>query len=137
MSAYSITEVSIKYNLPASTLRYYEDIGLIKDVKREGNKRIYSDDNLSRLDAIRCFKNTGMTIAELQTLFRYENQEHNLDKVIDLLENHCDRVANQLELLQNNQRHIKRKLNYYQDIRTAKQQHKSPPKWEDYHLDMF
>ena len=31
---YSIREVSSKFNLPASTLRYYEEVGILTDIPR-------------------------------------------------------------------------------------------------------
>lgn len=39
---YSIREVSAKFNLPASTLRYYEEVGILTDIPRNSSgKRIY------------------------------------------------------------------------------------------------
>ena len=40
---YSIREVSAKFNLSASTLRYYEEVGILTDIPRNSSgKRIYS-----------------------------------------------------------------------------------------------
>ena len=61
---YTIKEVTKKYNLSASTLRYYEKEGLLPKIKKnQSNQRVYDDDDLSWLDIIMCMRKTGMTIA--------------------------------------------------------------------------
>lgn len=45
---YTIKEVTKKYNLSASTLRYYEKEGLLPKIKKnQSNQRVYDDDDLS------------------------------------------------------------------------------------------
>jgi DNA-binding transcriptional MerR regulator len=69
---YSIREVSAKFNLPASTLRYYEEVGILTDIPRNSSgKRIYLEKHINRLKTICCFKNTGMSISQLQEFFQY------------------------------------------------------------------
>ena len=42
MQSYTIKEVSQMFQLPASTLRYYEDMGILTDIARtESGQRIY------------------------------------------------------------------------------------------------
>ena len=45
MSTYSISEVSKMKGLSHSTLRYYEEIGLLTNVVHEGNRRIYTEEH--------------------------------------------------------------------------------------------
>ena len=53
---YSIREVSAKFNLPASTLRYYEEVGILTDIPRNSSgKRIYLEKHINRLKTICCF----------------------------------------------------------------------------------
>lgn len=86
---YSIREVSAKFNLPASTLRYYEEVGILTDIPRNSSgKRIYLEKHINRLKTICCFKNTGMSIAQLQEFFQYEQQElSHIDDILKLLTN--------------------------------------------------
>lgn len=64
------------FGLPASTLRYYEEIGLLPAVeKTKANQRIYTEEHIGRLGAIRCFKETGMSMAKLLEFFTYEEEE--------------------------------------------------------------
>ena len=76
MSAYSIAELSKALNLTAPTLRYYEEIGLLPPVLRNtSGQRVYTEEHLDRLHAILCFKNAGMSIADIQKFFTYEANE--------------------------------------------------------------
>lgn len=46
---YTINQVSQMTHLSKSTIRYYEDIGLISDIFRDKNNiRLFSDNNVSR-----------------------------------------------------------------------------------------
>ena len=64
---YTIKQVTEKYNLSASTLRYYEKEGLLPKIKKnQSNKRIYDDNDLQWLDIIICMRKTGMTIAHIK-----------------------------------------------------------------------
>jgi len=71
---YTIREMSERFGLPASTLRYYEEIGLLTDViHTESKKRIYTQQHIDCMTAILCFKRTGLPIAGIQEFFRLEN----------------------------------------------------------------
>ena len=60
---YTIREMSERFGLPASTLRYYEEIGLLTDViHTESKKRIYTQQHIDCMTAILCFKRTGLAI---------------------------------------------------------------------------
>ena len=50
MAAYTIKQVSQMFGLPASTLRYYEEIGLLPVVeKTKAKQRIYTEEHINRL----------------------------------------------------------------------------------------
>ena len=71
---YTIREMSERFGLPASTLRYYEEIGLLTDViHTESKKRIYTQQHIDCMTAILCFKRTGLPIAGIQEFFRLED----------------------------------------------------------------
>ncbi|MCS6992260.1 MAG: MerR family transcriptional regulator, partial [Anaerolineales bacterium] len=61
-----IAEVSEKYGLSADTLRYYERIGLLPHVNRNGSGvREYSEADLRRIEFIRCMRSAGLPIEVL------------------------------------------------------------------------
>jgi DNA-binding transcriptional MerR regulator len=61
-----IAEVSERYGISSDTLRYYERIGLIPPVKRNGNGiRDYSELDLKRVEFIKCMRSAGLSIEAL------------------------------------------------------------------------
>lgn len=132
MSTYTIRELSKLTGNTASTLRYYEEIGLLTDVKREGKNRIYNDRHLARLNAIQCFKNTGMPIAKMQEFFRYdENVACHIDEIVTLVTEHESCIEEQISVLQKELIHIQHKVRFYNGIKKAITENKCWPKWEE------
>ena len=66
---YSIGEISEKSGLSARTVRYYEELALLPDVRRRaGGRRVYGDDELERLRFIQRLKTLGLSLAEIREL---------------------------------------------------------------------
>ncbi len=63
---YSIGQVSQMFDLPVSTLRYYDKEGLFNDVKRESGIRKFSDKALESLRMIECLKKSGLEIKDIK-----------------------------------------------------------------------
>ncbi len=134
MKTYTIKEISELFQMPSSTLRYYEEIGLLTNVSRTSSgQRIYQECHINRLKTLCCFKRTGMTISQLLTFFDYEEKEtEHIDDILSLLTNQKQTTWEQLVKLQSDYQHIQRKLSYFSDIKTAKETHTSMPQWKDY-----
>jgi len=64
-----IGEVAAASGLPASTLRYYEEKGLIRSTGRKGLRRIFDQDVLQRLALIALGRNAGFTLDEISDMF--------------------------------------------------------------------
>lgn len=61
-----IAEVSEKFGLSADTLRYYERVGLIPTVNRNGSGiRDYNELDLRRVDFIKCMRAAGLPVEVL------------------------------------------------------------------------
>lgn len=71
-TALTIGELALRADVAATTLRYYERIGLIQPPARVGGQRRYDDSMLARLDVIRLCKAAGFTLDEIQLLFADE-----------------------------------------------------------------
>jgi len=52
----TIGEISRQTGVAATTLRYYEQIGLVPEPTRRGGQRRYDDSILSRLEVIALFQ---------------------------------------------------------------------------------
>lgn len=74
--SYRIAEVAELVGVPATTLRYYEDIGLIDQPARGGNGyRSYDDADLARLRFITATKNLGIPLADVAELVKVYDVE--------------------------------------------------------------
>ena len=64
-----IGEVSKKSGLPTSTIRYYEEKGLIKSTGRNGLRRQFSSNILERLSLIALARYAGFSLDEISRMF--------------------------------------------------------------------
>ncbi|HEX2131349.1 MAG TPA: helix-turn-helix domain-containing protein [Actinophytocola sp.] len=64
-----IAEVARRSGVPASTLRYYEDKGLIASVGRRGIRRQFDANVLERLALIMVGRAAGFTLDEIALMF--------------------------------------------------------------------
>lgn len=114
---YTIQEVSQKTGLTVHTLRYYEKEGLISDVERtQGGFRQYTDEDLERLNLIRCLKNTGMSIREISRFVQLTREgDHTLEERVELLRVHRDRVLARMAEMQEHLDKVNWKLNFFSD----------------------
>lgn len=136
MNEYTISDVSKDLGIPSSTLRYYEEIGILKGVSRNASgKRVYKREHIDRLNAIKCFKGAGMTMSEIVAFFKYEDTGYEaIDNMMELLKDREIKVREQFRLLMASYAHLLRKIDYYGDIeKFAKSGCKGKaPAWEDY-----
>ena len=133
MKNYTIREISEMFELPSSTLRYYESEGLLPEVpKSSSGQRIYSDEHVERLKCINCFKRTGMTIPQLRKFFIYEADEAaHIDKIISLLKDQEQIVNEKLIQLQKDSAHVHHKVEHYSAIKHALENNLPMPVWVD------
>src|SRR5262245_56769353 len=69
MKGLSISEVALKIGVRPSTIRYYEQIGILLPPERLGGKRRYQESALFRLALIQRARQTGFTLKEIRQLF--------------------------------------------------------------------
>jgi DNA-binding transcriptional MerR regulator len=67
-----IAEVAKASGLPASTLRFYEEKGLIKSYGRNGLRRLFSANVVERLALISLGRNAGFSLEEIYEMFTPE-----------------------------------------------------------------
>lgn len=64
-----ITEVARRSGLPASTLRFYEEKGLIASIGRHGLHRVFDPGVLERLALIALGRSAGFSLNEIAQMF--------------------------------------------------------------------
>ena len=69
MSELDIGEVVQRSGLPASTLRYYEEKGLIRSIGRHGLRRVFDPGVLRRLSLIALGSEAGFSLEEIAGMF--------------------------------------------------------------------
>lgn len=130
---YTIRELSQRYGLPASTLRYYEEIGLLCSVRHtEKGVRIYGEEHIARLDGILCFKRTGLPIAKIQEFYRYEADiAKHAEDILAMMTEQEEAILKQMEELTAGLGHIREKIRYYTKVREALARGEKQPRWEE------
>jgi MerR family mercuric resistance operon transcriptional regulator len=72
---FTIGRLAEKVGIPASTVRYYERIGLLEPEDRtQGNYRLYGQFSLRRLRFIRAAQSIGFTLDDIRLLMGAQNR---------------------------------------------------------------
>lgn len=105
---YTIGQISEMFNLPVSTLRYYDNQGLFPDIKRISGKRMFGERETETLRIIECLKKSGLGIKDIkqfidwcqqgsdtyaQRKLLFEKQRANVEKEIE----HLNKVLDMLK----------------------------------------
>lgn len=64
--SYSIKQVADMMGVTTSTLRYYDQEGLLPDVERKNGIRVFEDKDFKWLRVLNCLKNTNMPIKKIK-----------------------------------------------------------------------
>src|SRR5271168_5482722 len=68
-AAYMISAVAEQYQIHPQTLRLYEREGLLAPSRSEGNTRLYTDDDLERLEVIlKLTRDLGVNLAGVEII---------------------------------------------------------------------
>lgn len=89
-----IREVSLKYDISARALKYYEDMGLIQSVKRgDYAYRMYDDANIKRLEQILILRKLNISIKDIRRIFDTAGSEVVLEVLSKKVEDIDEEVA--------------------------------------------
>ncbi|TNI80572.1 MerR family transcriptional regulator [Aeromonas sobria] len=100
---YSISELAHEFDITPRTIRYYEDEGLLTP-QREGQTRIYSHKEKTRLKLTLRGKRLGFSLAEIRELFEmYDTDKSSntqLNSMIQLIDEKRSALHQQLDDIQ-------------------------------------
>ncbi len=68
---YTIGQVAEMFDLPISTLRYYDKQGLFPQLTRESGIRKFSDNEIGALRMIECLKKSGLEIKDIKLFMEW------------------------------------------------------------------
>ena len=119
----TIQEVAQATGLSARTLRYYERVGLIHPIGREGNThRRYTADDVSWIDFLTKLRATGMSIKDMQKYAELQRRgDETLLERIEMLKSLRDKVEAHMEELNEHLKLIYYKIEFYQKIVSEKE----------------
>ncbi|WP_432624190.1 MerR family transcriptional regulator [Bifidobacterium sp.] len=116
---HTIREASMLSGLSESTLRYYEQIGIIDPIARDPSSghRAYSDEDIQSLVTISCLSATGMPLESMREYLRnrFDGPE-GARKQIELLDAQALRLAAKAEALRIQQAYVSLKSLYWRAI---------------------
>jgi DNA-binding transcriptional MerR regulator len=116
---YTIKEAAALTGLPASTLRYYESIGVIAPISRGASSkhRVYDEDDLDQLMWVACLAATGMSVSDMKKYVTNGQLEPSAAREqIELLAEQQRRLALEAKLVALRQRYVALKLDYWHAV---------------------
>jgi DNA-binding transcriptional MerR regulator len=107
-ATYKIGDLAAMFNLTVRTIRYYEDLGLLKSKSRqEGVHRRYSERNIVYLKRISQLKGYGLSLAEIKEFFALAKRDRTGESCRKLLASkYADRIIAQEAIKNDAQRRI-------------------------------
>jgi MerR family transcriptional regulator, heat shock protein HspR len=90
-AAYMISAVAESYSIHPQTLRLYEREGLLKPSRSEGNTRLYTEEDLERLELIlNLTRDLGVNLAGVEVVLnmrrRMEDMQRELHEFVEYIE---------------------------------------------------
>jgi DNA-binding transcriptional MerR regulator len=130
-----IGEVADRTGVTQRTLRFYEERGLLKPPSRmEGGFRLYSEDDVARVEQIKRLQNLlGLTLAEIKEMVEAEEIKEELratyrpdlevderlvrtQKRIDVTERQTNIISTKLEAMIEMKKELEEKLLHYHEV---------------------
>ncbi len=100
-----IAEVARRSGVPASTLRFYEEKGLIVSVGRHGLRRQFDASVYERLALIALARAAGFSLEEIGSVFSSDGRAHIDRALLSAKADELDRTIVRLRAMRNGLRH--------------------------------
>jgi MerR family transcriptional regulator, heat shock protein HspR len=83
-AAYMISAVAEQYQIHPQTLRLYEREGLLRPSRSEGNTRLYTDEDLERLEVIlKLTRELGVNLAGVEIILNMREKMEAMQRQVD------------------------------------------------------
>ena len=100
-----IAEVARRAGVPASTLRFYEEKGLIAPIGRQGLRRRYNPNVLERLALIALGRASGFSLDEIAHMFAADGRPNIDRRVLTAKADELDKTIRKLTAMRDDLRH--------------------------------
>lgn len=101
-----IGKVAKRSGLPTSTLRYYEEKGLIHSVGRNGLRRLFDESVLQKLSLISLARLGGFSLEEIKDMFTNNDALHVNRQQLLLKAQSIEQTISQLTAVRDGLRHV-------------------------------
>ena len=113
--SYSIKEIADMMKVTTSTLRYYDQEGLLPEVKRVNGIRVFEDKDFQWLRVLNCLKNTNLPIREIRKYVELtKGGDSTLQERYELVLKQEKRILDSIRQYQHYLKEIEFKKQYYQ-----------------------
>ena len=103
---YKINEISKLYNIGPDSLRYYEKLGLLAPKRGKNNYRLYTLDDLWRLNIIRDLRRLGFPMEKIREYM----DNRSVENTRKLLTEELDAIHQQIQELNRLQKNVEERL---------------------------
>lgn len=100
-----IVEVAKRSGVPASTLRFYEEKGLIESTGRQGLRRLFNPAVLEKLALIALGRAAGFSLDEIALMFGVDGKPHINRSMLTAKADEIDKKIKELEAMSKGLRH--------------------------------
>lgn len=95
-----IGEVSNKTGVSVKTIRFYEELGLLTDVRRSGRYRVYDDSHILIINLIVQAKQLGFKLAELKQAVAATKVQEPWLKILEMIEQKQRSLSEEIQSMQ-------------------------------------
>ena len=108
----SIGDIARRAGCTVQIIRHYEKVGLLPEARRTGgNRRIYTEEQASRLVFIRHSRELGFSLDDIRQLLSFSDQPDQSCEIVDALaRKHLGNVQERLARLRSMERELKRMI---------------------------
>ena len=111
---YTIGQVSQMFNIPISTLRYYDKEGFFPNLKRLSGIRRFGEQDIETLKVIECLKESGLELKDVKQFIKWATKgSSNYKNRKELFEKRKIAVEKEIKKLQKTLNILEYKCWYY------------------------
>lgn len=118
-----IAEVSQRYGISTDTLRYYERIGLLRHVPRNGSGiRDYDEASCNAVEFVKCMRGAGMSIEALvEYMELIEQGDGTTAARKELLSRQSEAIRERIADLERALERLEYKIEHYDEVMTSRE----------------
>lgn len=115
----NISEVAEEFGVTTRTIRYYEEIGLLKPIRTESNRRFYKSADLAKLKLIMRGKQYGFHLDEIKEMVLLFDKDRTgkkqLERTIEYGKQRINEIENKILELQEMKEEMEKLLQLFSE----------------------